>query len=294
MMLRGLDESLMRRAIALAEGACGTTAPNPPVGCVIARSGLVVGEGATASGGRPHAEAVALARAGAEARGATVYVTLEPCAHHGRTPPCADALVAAAVGRVVVALAHDPDPRVAGAGVRRLREAGLQVDLGLLAEEARGALAGFLKRHAAGRPYVTARLRESDAAAILAAGAARERGTPLADELVLRDGGAGRTDGGVRVVLAFGGARAEARLEGEAAALVAPLANAAYRAPAELLQALGAQGVNRLGLELAPERLAAFAAGALIDRVRTLPEIGAREPLAAAVAAQGPVAEPWR
>ncbi len=106
------DQRLMAEAIALARGALGTTAPNPAVGCVIAQDERIVGRGATQPGGRPHAEVMALAAAGEAGRGGTAYVTLEPCAHHGRTPPCADALIAAGVARVVVAHAHDPDPRV--------------------------------------------------------------------------------------------------------------------------------------------------------------------------------------
>jgi diaminohydroxyphosphoribosylaminopyrimidine deaminase/5-amino-6-(5-phosphoribosylamino)uracil reductase len=152
------DRLLMAEAIALARAALGTTAPNPAVGCVIARGDRIIGRGATQPGGRPHAEVVALADAGEAARGATAYVTLEPCAHHGRTPPCADALIAAGVGRVVVAHAHDPDPRVQGRGVARLRAAGILVETGLLAEAAAGILAGFAKTVTRGLPWVTLKL----------------------------------------------------------------------------------------------------------------------------------------
>ncbi len=147
----------MRAALALGRRGLGATWPNPSVGCVLVRDGRVVGRGATAPGGRPHAEALALAMAGTSAQGATAYVTLEPCSHHGQTPPCADALIAAGVARVVVA-GGDPDPRVNGAGIARLRSAGVQVVTGLLAAEADAHQAGFLRRVRDGRPMVTLKL----------------------------------------------------------------------------------------------------------------------------------------
>jgi diaminohydroxyphosphoribosylaminopyrimidine deaminase/5-amino-6-(5-phosphoribosylamino)uracil reductase len=124
------DRAHMRAALALARRGLGTVWPNPAVGCVIAAEGRVVGRGWTQPGGRPHAETEALARAGERARGGTAYVSLEPCAHWGRTPPCAEALIAAGIGRVVAAL-EDPDPRVAGRGLRRLAAAGIAVASGL-------------------------------------------------------------------------------------------------------------------------------------------------------------------
>lgn len=148
------DARFMRLALLLGERAQGAAWPNPAVGCVIVRDGRVLGRGWTGAGGRPHAEVVALARAGAAARGATAYVTLEPCAHHGLTPPCCEALVAAGVARVVVATL-DPDPRVDGRGVAALRAAGVQVELGCLEAEALRAHAGFLSRLRAQRPLVT-------------------------------------------------------------------------------------------------------------------------------------------
>ncbi len=135
----------MQTALALARRGLGAVWPNPAVGCVIVNEGRVVGRGWTQPGGRPHAETEALRRAGATARGATAYVSLEPCCHWGRTPPCADALIDAGVRRVVVAI-EDPDPRVAGNGIARLRAAGLAVDIGLGAEEAAEVNAGFLTR----------------------------------------------------------------------------------------------------------------------------------------------------
>ncbi|HET9019776.1 MAG TPA: bifunctional diaminohydroxyphosphoribosylaminopyrimidine deaminase/5-amino-6-(5-phosphoribosylamino)uracil reductase RibD [Acetobacteraceae bacterium] len=151
------DQSHMRAALSLARRGLGHCWPNPSVGCVVVKEGRVVGRAVTAPGGRPHAEPLALAMAGAAAEGATVYVTLEPCCHHGRTPPCTDALIAAGVARVVVAT-RDCDPRVDGEGIARLREAGIAVDVGLLAEEAQDVNAGFFTRIRHHRPLVTLKL----------------------------------------------------------------------------------------------------------------------------------------
>jgi diaminohydroxyphosphoribosylaminopyrimidine deaminase/5-amino-6-(5-phosphoribosylamino)uracil reductase len=149
----------MAEAVALGADARGRSAPNPNVGCVIvARDGKLAGRASTAAGGRPHAEAIALEQAGPRARGGTVYVTLEPCAHQSaRGPSCADLLLAAKPARVVVAL-RDPDPRTAGEGIRRLREAGIEVDLGVGRAAARHSLAGWLTRLTLGRPRVTLKL----------------------------------------------------------------------------------------------------------------------------------------
>ncbi len=151
----------MAAALALAERTRGRTAPNPNVGCVIVKAGRVIGRGWTAAGGRPHAEAAALAQAGTESRSATCYVTLEPCAHVSpRGPACSDLLVAAGVMRVVGAIA-DPDPRTAGAGFARLRSAGIAVDVGTGAADARRTMAGFLTRRTLDRPFVTLKLATS-------------------------------------------------------------------------------------------------------------------------------------
>ena len=147
----------MRAALGLAQRGLGNAWPNPSVGCVLVRDGRVVGRAVTAPGGRPHAEPLALAMAGEAARGATVYTTLEPCCHHGRTPPCTDALIAAGVARVVVAT-RDCDPRVNGAGLARLRAAGIVVEEGLLAAEAEEVNAGFFSRVRRGRPLLTLKL----------------------------------------------------------------------------------------------------------------------------------------
>ena len=150
------DTPFMRRALELAEGALYRTSPNPRVGCVIVQGGRIVAEGATEAAGQRHAEIVALDAAkaqGVDVRGATVYVTLEPCAHHGRTPPCADALVAAGVARVVAAV-RDPNPRVDGGGLARLQAAGIRTECGLLENAARELNLGFFSRFERGRPWV--------------------------------------------------------------------------------------------------------------------------------------------
>lgn len=148
------DVAFMRLALEYAASASGRVAPNPPVGAVLTRDGEVLAVGATLPPPGPHAEAVALAEAGEAARGATLYVTLEPCAHHGRTPPCADAIVAAGIRRVVISV-RDPNPIVDGRGVTRLRNAGTAVDVGLLADEAARLIEGFAHRLQTGRPLVT-------------------------------------------------------------------------------------------------------------------------------------------
>ncbi len=152
----------MRAALALARRGLGRVAPNPSVGAILVREGRVLGRGVTTDGGRPHAEAVALAQAirlwgRAALEGATAYVTLEPCAHHGLTPPCCDALIDARVARVVCPIV-DPDPRVSGRGFERLEAAGVAVETGLMAAEARALNAGFLSRHERGRPWLTLKL----------------------------------------------------------------------------------------------------------------------------------------
>jgi diaminohydroxyphosphoribosylaminopyrimidine deaminase/5-amino-6-(5-phosphoribosylamino)uracil reductase len=152
----------MHHALTLAARALGRAAPNPAVGCVIVSpDGRVVGRGWTQDGGRPHAEAMALAQAGAAARGATAYVTLEPCAHLGKTPPCADALVKAGVARVVAAV-EDPDPRVKGRGFAILRDAGIEVVTGVLKQEAAEQNAGFFLRVSESRPLVTLKIAQSE------------------------------------------------------------------------------------------------------------------------------------
>ncbi len=154
------DRHFMAHALRLAERGRYTTDPNPCVGCVIVRDGEVVGEGWHRKAGEPHAERLALSAAGDGAHGATVYVTLEPCAHHGRTPPCAEALIEAAVARVVVAM-RDPNPLVAGQGIALLRAAGVDTEVGLLEADAEALNPGFLQRMRHNRPYVRCKLAMS-------------------------------------------------------------------------------------------------------------------------------------
>jgi diaminohydroxyphosphoribosylaminopyrimidine deaminase/5-amino-6-(5-phosphoribosylamino)uracil reductase len=154
------DAVHMARALELARRGLWTTDPNPRVGCVIAGGARVLGEGWHERAGGPHAEVVALAAAGAAARGATAYVTLEPCSHRGRTPPCADALIAAGLARVVYAM-RDPNPRVDGGGAARLAAAGIAVEAGLLERESRELNPGFVSRMTRGRPWVTVKLAAS-------------------------------------------------------------------------------------------------------------------------------------
>lgn len=165
------DEDYMAAALALGRRNLGRTAPNPAVGALAVKDGVIVGRGFTGVGGRPHAETQALAAAGDNARGATLYVTLEPCSHNGVTPPCADAIVAAGIGRVVSAM-EDPDPRVAGRGHARLREAGVEVSVGACEKSARRDHLGHILRLTQGRPMVTLKLAQTPDG--FAAGAAHD------------------------------------------------------------------------------------------------------------------------
>jgi diaminohydroxyphosphoribosylaminopyrimidine deaminase/5-amino-6-(5-phosphoribosylamino)uracil reductase len=154
------DHRFMTRAIRLAARGLYTTHPNPRVGCVLVKQGEVVGEGYHRRAGEPHAERNALALAGDKARGATAYVSLEPCSHHGRTPPCSEGLIEAGVGRVVAAM-QDPNPLVAGAGLRQLESAGIPVEVGLMQVQAEALNPGFIRRMRDGLPYVRAKLAMS-------------------------------------------------------------------------------------------------------------------------------------
>jgi diaminohydroxyphosphoribosylaminopyrimidine deaminase / 5-amino-6-(5-phosphoribosylamino)uracil reductase len=176
------DARFMALALALGRRGLGNAWPNPAVGAVVVRSDgaapVIVGRGWTQPGGRPHAEVEALARAGGDARGATLYVTLEPCSHHGKTPPCADAIIAAGISRVVSAL-EDPNPEVAGRGHARLAAAGIAVEIGVGAADARRAHAGHARRIRDGRPYVTLKLAVS---ADAKAGLAGSKPAPITGE----------------------------------------------------------------------------------------------------------------
>jgi diaminohydroxyphosphoribosylaminopyrimidine deaminase/5-amino-6-(5-phosphoribosylamino)uracil reductase len=159
-MTDAADHEFMARALQLAERGLYTTTPNPRVGCVIVRDGAVVGEGWHERAGGPHAEVLALQAAGDRAHGATAYVTLEPCHHQGRTPPCDEALIAAGIARVVAAMA-DPDPRTSGQGVARLKAAGIAVETGVLENEARALNRGFASRVTRGRPWARMKIAAS-------------------------------------------------------------------------------------------------------------------------------------
>ncbi|MBI4937255.1 MAG: bifunctional diaminohydroxyphosphoribosylaminopyrimidine deaminase/5-amino-6-(5-phosphoribosylamino)uracil reductase RibD [Nitrosomonadales bacterium] len=159
-MLAPQDSQWMARALHLAERGLYTASPNPRVGCVLVRDGNMVGEGWHERAGEPHAEIHALRMAGEAARGTTAYVTLEPCSHHGRTPPCADALIEAGVARVVVAI-QDPNPQVAGQGIARLRASGIEVECGLMEAAARELNVGFFARMTRGMPWVRSKIAAS-------------------------------------------------------------------------------------------------------------------------------------
>ena len=181
-----LDTHYMARAIELARNGLYTTHPNPRVGCVIVRDGQIVGEGWHVRTGEPHAEVHALRAAGELARGATAYVTLEPCSHHGRTPPCAEGLVTAGVARVVAAM-QDPNPEVAGRGLKRLTDAGIDVRCGVLETQARALNQGFLKRMEHGLPFVRVKLAMSlDGRTAMASGESQWITGPAARSAVQR------------------------------------------------------------------------------------------------------------
>jgi diaminohydroxyphosphoribosylaminopyrimidine deaminase/5-amino-6-(5-phosphoribosylamino)uracil reductase len=198
-----MDIHFMRAALAAGRRGLGSTWPNPSVGCVIVRDGRMVAAGTTAPGGRPHAETRALAMAGEAARGATAYVTLEPCTHHGQTPPCTAALIEAGIARVVIA-ACDPDPRVNGAGLADLRQAGIEVATGVLQAQAEHDLAGFLTRIRLGRPLITLKLASTlDGRIATATGASQWiTGTPARKEAHAMRGRHDATMVGVGTVLA--------------------------------------------------------------------------------------------
>lgn len=282
----------MGAALALAERGRGRTAPNPNVGCVIVSDGRVVGRGWTQPGGRPHAEAMALAAAGDEARGATCYVTLEPCAHASpRGPACADSLIAAGVARVVIAL-RDPDPRTDGLGMARLRDTGIAVIDGLRAVEARRSIAGFLLRQALGRPFVTLKLALSlDGATALADGSSRWITGPEArahahlersrHEAILVGRGTWQADSPALDVRLAG---LEQRSPRRILLSAAPEDGWEHIAAPEAVAALS--GVDHLLVEGGVQTAAAFLSADLVDRLllyrapiivgggRTLPDIG--------------------
>ncbi len=295
----------MHLALQLAARGLGRTAPNPPVGCVLVQSGTVVGQGFHARAGEPHAEVLALRDAGQAAKGATAYVTLEPCAHYGRTPPCADALIAAGVRRVVIA-ALDPNPAVAGAGLTSLRDAGLEVCWGVLEQNAVRQQAGFRSLIGRGRPWVVYKTAMTlDGKVATASGASRwvssdaaralvhrwrdrvdavavGSGTVLADDphLGTRDVAAGRDarpvifDRRARTPLGARVVRPESILvtsKTASAAAFEHMGVTVVRAAdeAEALAALGQLGVSTVLLESGPTLAGALLSAGLIDEVRT-------------------------
>jgi diaminohydroxyphosphoribosylaminopyrimidine deaminase/5-amino-6-(5-phosphoribosylamino)uracil reductase len=280
----------MRRAIALSEAVRGTTSPNPPVGAVIVdASGEVVGEGATQRPGGPHAEVVALRRAGERARGGTAFVTLEPCAHHGRTPPCTDALLEAGIAVVQYAVA-DPNPVAAG-GARTLREAGVEAHAGLLRSEVeRGPLRAWLHFARTGRPHVTWKYASTlDGRVAAADGTSRwisseesraevhalrsgidaimvGTGTVLADDPTLTARAANGTLAGhqpLRVVVGTGDLPAAARVLDDSAETV----RVRSHDPDAVLALLAERGVVDLLLEGGPRLAGAFVAAGRVDRI---------------------------
>lgn len=221
-MSEGRDRRWMALALSLGRRGMGRVWPNPAVGCVIVQGDRVVGRGWTADGGRPHAETQAIAQAGAAARGAEVFVTLEPCAHHGQTPPCAAALITAGVARVVVACG-DPDPRVAGRGIDMLRAAGIAVETGVMEAEARADHTGFMLRVTEGRPFVTLKMAATlDGRIATASGesrwitgpAARHRvhGFRAIHDAVMVGGGTARADDPALTVRGMGAVRQPVRV----------------------------------------------------------------------------------
>ena len=286
------DARWMAAALALGSRGRGRAAPNPNVGCVIVADSRVVGRGWTQPGGRPHAEAMALAQAGEKSRGATVYTTLEPCAHvSARGPACSDLLQLANVARVVIALG-DPDPRTDGSGIARLCEAGIAVDVGLRADEARSAMAGFLMRRTRGRPHVTLKLALSlDGATALGSGSSKWITGPAArahahlerarhEAILVGRGTIEADDPALDVRLAGLEACAPRRI------VLSQTANPSWERIATPHDIATLDGVDHLLVEGGALTAAAFLAADLVDRLllyrapiligggRTLPDIG--------------------
>ena len=267
---------MMRAALALARRSLGRTWPNPAVGCVITRDGRVIARGRTQDGGRPHAEVDALNQAGEDARGATVYVTLEPCSHFGKSPPCADALVRAGVAKVVSAM-EDPNPRVNGEGHARLRAAGIAVEVGEGAREAAEIVAGFVLRVKDGRPLFHLKLASSlDGRIATATGeskwitgeAARSDGQRLRathDAILVGIGTAAADDPELTCRLPGLGARSPCRIVLDSQARLATtskLARTARQTPVWVLCTSSAPAEQRDGLRQAGVEIVEVAAGA--------------------------------
>lgn len=279
------DARHMDQALVLARRGLGNTWPNPAVGCVIIRDGVVVGRGWTQPGGRPHAEVMALAQAGAAARGATAYVTLEPCAHHGKTPPCAEALVRAGIACVVSALT-DPDPRVAGRGHAILRAAGVEVREGVRADMARALQQGFLSRITRGRPMLTLKLANSfDGRIATASGESQWITGPearrhshmlrLIHDAVMVGGGTARADRPALNVRGFGPVRQPVRIVVSASDLPEMPAEDGDHGPLwqlsgppeAVMAELGRRGLTRVFCEGGGELAASLLRAGLVDRL---------------------------
>lgn len=254
----GEDRIRMKAALALAQGQLGLVWPNPAVGCVIWSTDGCVGRGATQVGGRPHAEVVALAEAGAAARGGTAYVSLEPCNHWGKTPPCVDALLGAEVARVVIAV-QDPDPRTNGKGIARLRSRGVEVVVGLETEPAAEINAGFFTRVQEGRPLVS----------VLALGGVQDP-VDVRHDAIVRG-----LDGGVEPVLEVhtGGPRRRRWVVAPPETAVFGGQPVSYTVGADraanlrsAMAALGALGLTRVAVDRGDSLRAAFEAAGLVDR----------------------------
>jgi diaminohydroxyphosphoribosylaminopyrimidine deaminase/5-amino-6-(5-phosphoribosylamino)uracil reductase len=230
-MFTAADYTHMAQALRLAERGLWTTDPNPRVGCLIVRDDEVVGEGWHESAGEPHAEINALRQAGDRARAATVYVTLEPCSHHGRTPPCAEALLNAGVARVVAAMI-DPNPKVSGEGLALLEQSGIETSVGLLEAEARQLNPGFISRFTRGRPYVRCKLAMSlDGRTALASGESKWiTGEAARDDVQRLRARSSVIVTGINTVLADD-ARLGARVEGAPSSQGLSLAVLGFRLP---------------------------------------------------------------
>lgn len=279
------DRRHMAHALVLARRGLGNTWPNPAVGCVIIRDGIVVGRGWTQPEGRPHAEAMALAQAGDKARGATAYVTLEPCAHHGKSPPCALGLIKAGVACVVSAMT-DPDPRVAGRGHEMLRQAGIELREGVMAAQARALQRGFLNRVIQGRPMVTLKLASSfDGRIALASGESQWITGPearrhvhmlrLGHDAIMVGGGTARADRPALNVRGFGKVRQPVRVIFGTQPLptlppegtdFGPLWQVQGELPL-ILQDLGSRGLTRIFCEGGGQLAAGLLAAGLVDEL---------------------------
>lgn len=279
------DDTHMQHALGLARRGLGNVWPNPAVGCVIVQDGRVVGRGWTQPGGRPHAEVRALAQAGHAARGATAYVTLEPCAHFGKTPPCADALIAAGVARVVSAMT-DPDPRVSGRGHAMLQDAGIALTCGIGGAQAADLQRGFLTRVTQGRPMVTLKLATSfDGRIALASGESRWITGPdarrhvhalrLSHDAVMVGGGTARADIPALNVRGMGAVRQPVRIIVSGQALPdLPPEDASHGPlwqvagdPADVMANLGARGLTRVFCEGGGGLAASLLGAGLVDQL---------------------------